>query len=253
MKIERNAPCPCGSGKKFKKCHLGKEDALQFHENEEITEEGSRKITELPIVQYGRSQEILDGIDIKKLTDSDINIKCIDLKQYADLAFLGSKLPEENKAGGGSVFVNIYKTEKSDANNIYIALSPNVGDSILAHQFAHALDYIGGSKLMPGLGKPLSMEMEIPIEHLEHPQEYGYWLDYLQNKFSITLDADDVIISYLFKNKMLLSAKDIQEQNTEILKEQSKKMLAFLSKNSADLNELIRERTGYIGNQTIKD
>ena len=23
MKVERNEPCPCGSGKKFKKCHLG--------------------------------------------------------------------------------------------------------------------------------------------------------------------------------------------------------------------------------------
>jgi uncharacterized protein YecA (UPF0149 family) len=24
-KALRNAPCPCGSGKKYKKCHLGKE------------------------------------------------------------------------------------------------------------------------------------------------------------------------------------------------------------------------------------
>lgn len=23
MKVGRNDPCPCGSGKKFKKCHLG--------------------------------------------------------------------------------------------------------------------------------------------------------------------------------------------------------------------------------------
>ncbi|HIJ21192.1 MAG TPA: hypothetical protein HPP58_09105, partial [Deltaproteobacteria bacterium] len=25
-KIGRNEPCPCGSGRKFKQCHLGKED-----------------------------------------------------------------------------------------------------------------------------------------------------------------------------------------------------------------------------------
>lgn len=25
MKINRNDPCPCGSGQKFKKCHLGRE------------------------------------------------------------------------------------------------------------------------------------------------------------------------------------------------------------------------------------
>ena len=24
MKLSRNAPCPCGSGKKYKQCHLGK-------------------------------------------------------------------------------------------------------------------------------------------------------------------------------------------------------------------------------------
>lgn len=28
MKIPRNAPCPCGSGRKFKKCHLGREEEL---------------------------------------------------------------------------------------------------------------------------------------------------------------------------------------------------------------------------------
>lgn len=26
--ISRNAPCPCGSGKKYKNCHLGKEQEL---------------------------------------------------------------------------------------------------------------------------------------------------------------------------------------------------------------------------------
>ena len=27
--ISRNAPCPCGSGNKYKNCHLGKEEELQ--------------------------------------------------------------------------------------------------------------------------------------------------------------------------------------------------------------------------------
>jgi len=26
--IQRNAPCPCGSGKKYKSCHLGREQEL---------------------------------------------------------------------------------------------------------------------------------------------------------------------------------------------------------------------------------
>jgi Flp pilus assembly protein TadD len=30
MKVQRNAPCPCGSGKKYKKCCLQKETALDL-------------------------------------------------------------------------------------------------------------------------------------------------------------------------------------------------------------------------------
>jgi hypothetical protein len=36
MKIPRNAACPCGSGRKFKKCHLGREDEL-FAEPDRLT------------------------------------------------------------------------------------------------------------------------------------------------------------------------------------------------------------------------
>ncbi|MAE28149.1 MAG: hypothetical protein CMJ87_04075 [Planctomycetes bacterium] len=25
LKVSRNSPCPCGSGRKYKKCHLGRE------------------------------------------------------------------------------------------------------------------------------------------------------------------------------------------------------------------------------------
>ena len=37
-KIGRNAPCPCGSGKKYKKCCLGKQDNPDFSEIENIRE-----------------------------------------------------------------------------------------------------------------------------------------------------------------------------------------------------------------------
>ena len=30
MKIGRNDPCPCGSGKKYKKCCIGKNDDKEF-------------------------------------------------------------------------------------------------------------------------------------------------------------------------------------------------------------------------------
>ncbi len=253
MKINRNDLCPCGSGKKFKKCHFGRENELEFNEPEEISLELSKRITELPVVLYGRAGEIVGAIDIKALTGSSKGIKFIDLKAYSELTFFGSKLADEGKAGGGSVFVNIYKTQKGDPDNVYIAISPGVNESVLAHQLAHALDFIGGSKLMPGLGQALSMELEVPVEHLEHPQEYGYWLGYLKDNFKIELDADDTIVHYLFSHDKLLKGEDIQNQDNDKIKEQSKEMLTFLNAHSAEINALIRERDGYIGEQKQVD
>jgi hypothetical protein len=47
MKISRNEPCPCGSGKKFKQCHLGKplpgeegSDEVLAEEKGEMTKAG---------------------------------------------------------------------------------------------------------------------------------------------------------------------------------------------------------------------
>jgi len=64
-KIGRNDPCPCGSGKKFKKCHMGREDELNLDGLGEISLEMSATITSLPEVSYGRSREIIDALDIK--------------------------------------------------------------------------------------------------------------------------------------------------------------------------------------------
>ena len=90
-KVGRNDLCPCGSGKKFKKCHMGREDELVLDGIDEITEEISVGITSLPEVDYGRSREIVDAIDIKELTGNEIGIKFIDLKQYSDLNLPGTQ------------------------------------------------------------------------------------------------------------------------------------------------------------------
>ncbi|MBF0432092.1 MAG: SEC-C domain-containing protein [Fibrobacteria bacterium] len=253
MKIERNAPCPCGSGQKFKKCHLGKEDELQTTKPDEVSEEDSRRVTSLPGVEYGCIKQIIDGLDIEELTGSKLGIKFIDLRAYAKLTKLGSKMAEEDASGGGSVFVNIYRTEKTDPNNIYIAVSPNITESVLIHQTAHALDYLKGSGLMPGLGKALSMELQVPVEHLEHPHEFGYWLHYLHETFNTKFDADDTIVHYLFENEKLLKAEEIKDQDGDLISEKSKNILEFLHKNSAVINDLIRECDGYIGAQTDKN
>ena len=160
---------------------------------------------------------------------------------------------EKEKEGSGGVFVNILKTKTTDPDNLYIAISPEIGDSALMHQLAHLLDYLGGSKLMPGLAKPLSFDIGIPVEHIEHPHEFGFWLDYLQNKFEAELDADDTIISYLYKNEMLIKGTDIEKQDKVILKSKSDRIMRFLSEKSADIDALIRELPGYIGSRVGKE
>jgi len=239
-KIGRNDECPCGSGKKFKRCHLGREGELLLDETEEILPEISAKITNLPCVQYGRSKEMVDSLDIKELTGSEIGIKFIDLKKYGDLNLFGQGQALEREGGSGAVVVNILKTQKTDPDNIYVAISQKIEDGTLVHQLAHALNYLGGSKLIPGMAKPLSFDLEIPV---------GYWLDYLRKEFGVTLDADDTIIFYLYENGMLIKNGEIEGENRPALKSKSDQILKFLAERSAEIDALICERPGYIGSR----
>ncbi len=252
-KTGRNELCPCGSGKKFKHCHFGKEDELEKKGMAEISLETSRKITSLPEVNYACSQEILKSLDIQEITGSSIGIRLIDFAEYQALDLSGHRgLNQDERSSGGSVLVNVLKTEKSDPDNIYIAISPNIQESTIIHQFAHVLDFLGGSKLMPGLAKALSFDLEMPNEHLEHPHEFGYWLEWLQKRYDVQVDADDAIILFLYRNNMLLKHEDIASQNRFVLKTNSEHMLKFLAENAAELDSLIRELPGYIGSRSVK-
>jgi hypothetical protein len=196
---------------------------------------------------------MVEALDIKELTGTSTGIKFIDLRRYNDLDVSSRKPPGKGKDLRGGVFVNVLKTKKTDADNIYLAISREIDDSVLVHQLAHVLDYLGGSKLMPGTAKPLSFDLGIPTEHLEHPHEFGYWLDYLQKKFDVQVDADDTIISYLYKNDMLIKGEDIEKQDLFVLKSKSERMLKFLSEKSAEIDALIRELPGYIGSRVKKE
>ena len=105
---------------------------------------------------------------------------------------------------------------------------------------------------MPGAHQPLSMETNVPLEHLDHPEEYGKWLDYMAERFEIKLDADDTIVSYLYKNDMLIKGSVINSGNEMLIKTKSEQMFRFLSENSREIDKLIRERAGYIGPQDEK-
>jgi len=251
-KIGRNDPCPCGSGKKFKKCHMGREDELALDSMGEFTEEMSGKITSLPEVSYGRCREIIDSIDIKELTGNDMAIRLVDLKEYSDLNLFSSSHSKAEEGRGGGVFINVLKTLPTDPDNLYLAVSPNIDESTFIHELAHVLDYLGGSNIIPGAQQPLSMETNIPLEHLDHPEEYGKWLDYLADKFDIKLDADDTIVSYLYKNGKLIKGSIISGGNELLMKTKSEQIFRFLSENSQEIDKLIRERDGYIGSQDNK-
>jgi hypothetical protein len=246
-KIGRNELCPCGSGKKFKHCHLGREDELQYGGMEEFTAEMSAAIAALPTVAYGRSREMLEALDIRTLTGSAMGIKFVDLKTYRnlDVSAGGPFISGEETSGG--VVINGLKTQQGDPDNIYVAISRDVTDSTLIHQLAHVLDFLGGSKQMPGWAKPLGFDLGIPTEHLEHPQEFGYWLDYLRKRFVVQPDAEDTIILFLYANGLLIPGQDMERRDTMLLKSKSEKILRFLSEKAQEIDEMIRDLDGYIG------
>lgn len=246
-KIGRNDPCPCGSGKKFKHCHLGRENELAMESMGEFTEEMSSWITSLPEVGYGRSREMLDALDIPEITGNNVGIRLVDLKAYSDLNIFGGTHPGADEGRSGGVFINIYKTIKTDPDNIYLAISSDIDESTLVHELAHALDYLGGSRLIPGTQEPLSLELGVPVEHLEHPEEFGWWLVYLAKKFNVTLDADDRIIAYLYEHGMLLNGEAIKSGNELVIKSGSEKIFRFLSQHGPEIDRLIRGLEGYIG------
>jgi hypothetical protein len=249
--IGRNDPCPCGSGKKFKKCHMGREDELVWDgAGQASVEEMGTQIKGLPAVEYGRTKEMLTALNIRQLTGSSMGIKFVDLGQYSRLNVSGS-IPSGEKRGG--LIINVYKTAKADPEHVYIAVSEDVDDGTLVHQLAHALTYLAGSKLPAGTLDPLAYEIGIPTDHLEHPEEFGYWLDTLAKKFEVRLDADDTIIRYLYENRALIPSRDIHENNGVVLRSKSDRMLRFLSEHSKEIDGMIKGLAGYIGKRKAND
>ena len=254
-KIGRNEPCPCGSGKKFKKCHEGKEDDLFLDDLDTANvEEMGARITRLPPVNYGRSKEMVDSLDIAKLTGQEVGIRFLDLEAYSDMKLFGrgSRESGSEKEKGG-LFINPYKTLTADPKNVYLAVSRNVDDGILIHEIAHVLDHLGGSHVVPGTLDPIALELGVPVEHLEHPEEFAQWLDYLQKKFDVSLDADDTIVAYLYENHLLIKGQEIQSRNEVVLRAKSDHILRFLHEHSQEVDQRIRNRPGYIGKRVYRD
>ncbi|HBF42265.1 MAG TPA: hypothetical protein DDW42_01305 [Desulfobacteraceae bacterium] len=249
-KIGRNDPCPCGSGKKFKNCHLGREDELSSIQSEKLKKDVAKKITSLPEINYGRSKEIAGSLEIKEITGNDniLRIKFIDFRAYVALESFDKKNLEDKHYKSAGLIVNPMKTEEKDPKTIYIAITPNIHDSTLIHELAHALDFLGGSGLLPGMTFQLCLEAHISQDHLDHPREFGDWLDYLKNRFHVELDAEDTIISYLHSHNMLIEASLIKSGDIPKIATHSANMIKFLTSYRDKIDELIKNRVGYVGN-----
>jgi len=215
---------------------------------QQLPDEAAQSILNLPDVEYGRCREILNSLNIETLTGMKMGIRFIDLESYLKLGLGESREspPNLSRISAGQV-VNPFKTLKADPDHIYVALSPAVSDSTLIHQLAHVLDYLGGSKINPGLAKPLSLELDLPLELLEHPKEFGDFLVFLQNEFSVELDADDTIISILCEKGFLVQGEVIASKDHERLEAQVIRAVDYLRENKAEIDERIKEKAGYIG------
>ena len=244
--IGRNEPCPCGSGKKFKKCHMGREEELVLNRMQYLPEGAAEKIISLPEVDYGRSKEVASRLDLEKLTGAAVGLRFIDLGAYLNLGFVAREKPEDLDLSSAGQMVNPFKTMTVDPKNLYLAITPAISESTLMHQLAHALDYLAGSKNNPGLAKPLSMEAEAPLELIEHPREFGGWLKFLANEFGVTLDAEDTIVVWLYEKGLLIPGQIIKSGDRERIRAEAKRIIEFIRKNRAELDERIKGREGYL-------
>jgi len=81
-KISRNAPCPCGSGKKYKKCCLFRNGAESLEQRTLLEQNPGKALVEVDDLD-DLSNSVLDLIDAKKFEEA--KIVCNELtRRYPD-------------------------------------------------------------------------------------------------------------------------------------------------------------------------
>ena len=242
--INRNAPCPCGSGKKFKRCHMGREDEILSDKFQADPGRMAQAILKLPPAKNQKAAEMVEGLAFKSAAGREVTLRLVDLEAYSALGQVGQ---DSGDKGSGSVLINPMKTRVLDPGHIYVAISPDADASTVVHQLAHAADLVEGSGLTPGMGQVLSRETGVPAELLEHSQEYGQTLLDMAEKFRVELDAEDEIVAFMAQNKMLLPSKLIAKGERDGLVAEAEKSIRFMRENADQLNQRIKGRAGYQG------
>ena len=242
--VGRNDPCPCGSGKKFKRCHLGREKDIITDRMQMDPGEMGLKILALPDCDHPRAWKMVEGLVFTSPAGKQIQVKFKDLAAYNQLFLYGQKGEDP---GPGGVLINPHKTRVLDPTHVYIALSPEADDSTIVHELTHAGDLIEGSALPPGQGQALSRETGVPAELLEHPQEFGERLLELSQRFEVELDAEDEIVAFLAQRQLLFPGKLIAKADKEPLVAAAEKTMRFMKDNQDEINARIKKRQGYMG------
>lgn len=81
-KIPRNAPCPCGSGKKYKKCCLSRKEAEGLEQRRILEQNVGKALVEIDDLD-DLSNSVLDLIDAEKFDEAES--VCNELrKRYPD-------------------------------------------------------------------------------------------------------------------------------------------------------------------------
>ena len=248
--IGRNDLCPCGSGKKFKHCHLGREAEIVEARFDIDPIDAATQITALPTANHPSAKAMVEALDIQDKRGRTIALKLVDLQAYRALNLMGQH--EEGETTEGGLVINPAKTEKLDPLAIYIALSPKLDDANVLHLLAHANDLVSGSRLDLGRGLELATEFNVPPELLEHPQEFGEILVALAEKFEVELDAENEVIAFLAHHEMLLPAKMLKKGSRVAIDRAIPKTLMFLNQHKAELDARLKTRQGYTGASAIK-
>jgi tetratricopeptide (TPR) repeat protein len=68
--ISRNAPCPCGSGKKYKKCCLLRKDAEALEHRKILEQNPGKTLVEVDAF-VDLSNSVIDLIDAKKFNEAE--------------------------------------------------------------------------------------------------------------------------------------------------------------------------------------
>ncbi len=242
--IGRNDPCPCGSGKKYKHCHLGRE-AEVIEERYKVDElEAAERIRALPPARHPRAAEMAAALPLLDRSGNPVVVDLVDLEAYQALKLTGRR---EDEAAIGGLVVNPSKTEQLAPDRVYVALSPEIRDSEVVHLLAHVVDLVSGSRLPLGHGLELSARLNLPLEFLEHSQEFGNALVDLADRFEVELDAENEVIAFLARNRMLLSTKVLAAGNREAIERGISAALMFLKDNQEALDEVLKTRVGYTG------